>query len=137
MKTKLPLLLVLSTLNLHLSTFAQANLNPSGPPGAAMKSLDQIEARTPVDPVHTPPSSTNTFSISQPGSYYLISNIVVTSGNGIGIITNNVTLDMRGFTISSTNASAGNGILMYGGAVQDITILNGHFQGGVNPSGFT
>jgi hypothetical protein len=94
-----------------------------------MKSLDQIEARTAI---------TNTASlvtISQPGSYYLTHNLTVSTGDGIDINTNDVTLDLNGFTIRSTAASAtGTGILLSDGW-SDITIGNGHIRGGGTNNG--
>jgi hypothetical protein len=116
--------LLLSTLNPQLSTvLAQGSLTPPGAPGPTMKSLDQIEARTPI--------SAAPFTITQPGSYYLTHNLTVSTGDGIDINTNGVTLDLNGFTISSTAASAtGNGILLNSG-LRNITILNGFIQGGV------
>jgi hypothetical protein len=61
----------------------------------------------------------------------------VTSGNAITINTNQVTLDLNGFTISSTEASpTGTGILLASAAGNnDITILNGHIKGGVTNNG--
>jgi len=100
-----------------------------------MKTLDQIEARTLVNAANTPGSSTNAFIIAQPGSYYLGGNITVTNGNAITIVTNGVTLDLNGFTISSTAPSAaGNGILLNSG-LKNITIANGFIQGGVTNDG--
>ncbi|HEY5297693.1 MAG TPA: right-handed parallel beta-helix repeat-containing protein [Verrucomicrobiae bacterium] len=94
-----------------------------------MKSLDQIEARTPI---------TNTASLvilAQPGSYYLTHNLTVTGGDGIDIFTSGVTLDLNGFTIASTAATAtGNGISL-NGSLSDITIANGHIRGGVTNNG--
>jgi len=94
-----------------------------------MKTLDQIEARTAI---------TNTSSlviITQPGSYYLTHNLTVSTGDGIDINTNNVTLDLNGFTIASTAASAsGTGILLTNG-LKNITIANGFIQGGVTNNG--
>ena len=131
MKTKLQLAalaLVLPTLNAQLSTlFAQGSLTPPGAPAPTMKSLDQIEARTPI--------STAPFTIAQPSSYYLTANLNVSSGNAITVTTNDVTLDLNGFTISSTEATpTGTGILFVG-AVTDIIIRNGHIKGQVAYSG--
>ena len=128
MKTPLPLAalaLALSTILYQPSTaLAQGSLTPPGAPAPTMKTLDQIEARTPI---------TNTASlvtISQPGSYYLTANLTVSTGDGIDINTNDVTLDLNGFTIKSTAASAtGTGILLSGSS-SDITIGNGHIRGG-------
>jgi len=61
-------LALLSTLNPQLSTvFAQGSLTPPGAPAPMMKSLDQIEARTPIDAAHTPGDPNNQFIISAPG----------------------------------------------------------------------
>jgi hypothetical protein len=123
---------LLSTLSAQLSTcFAQGSLTPPGAPGAMMKTLDQIEARTPI--------STAPFTITKPGSYYLTTNLVVGGGggstNGININASQVKLDLNGFTISSTAPSAtGIGILI-GANLQNISIMNGFIQGNVTETG--
>ena len=79
--------------------------------------------------------STTGIVINEPGSYYLPGNLTVHSGNAITIATNNVTLDLHGFTIASTAHSAtGSGILLNGG-LHNITILNGFIQSGVTNNG--
>src|SRR5437763_17142530 len=78
---------------LEVSSMAQGSLNPPpGAPAPSMKTLDQVEARIPVDASHTPGNATNAFTINQPGSYYLTGNIVVGANNAITITTNGVTL---------------------------------------------
>ena len=92
-----------------------------------MKSLDQIEPRTPI--------SAAPFTITNSGSYYLTTNLTVSSGNAITIATNGVTLDLGGFTIVSTAPnSSGAGILLSGNRT-DIQIFNGHISGGVTNNG--
>jgi hypothetical protein len=119
--------LLLLTLNFQLSTFAQGSLTPPGAPAPTMKTLAQIEPRTPI--------SSAPFTISVPGSYYLTTNLNVTGGDAITITVSGVTLDLSGFTISSTAASAvGNGILLTN-ALSDILIFNGHIRGGVTNNG--
>jgi hypothetical protein len=130
MKTKLFIALFLSSFIIRYSSFAQGALTPPGAPAPTMKSLDQIEARTPI--------SSAPFTITNPGSYYLTTNLTVSSGNAITIATNGVTLDLNGFTIRSTAASAtGYGIVLNSG-LRNITLANGIIQGGVtnNGSGF-
>jgi hypothetical protein len=119
---------LLSTLNPQLSTFAQGSLTPPGAPAPTMKTLAQIEPRTPI--------SSAPVIITAPGSYYLTTNLAVSGGDAITIATNGVTLDLNGFTIASTAPSAtGNGILINSG-LRNLAILNGFIQGGVtNGSG--
>jgi hypothetical protein len=124
-------LVSLSTLNPQLSTvFAQGSLTPPGAPAPTMKTLDQIEARTPI---------TNTDSlvtISQPGSYYLTHNLTVSAGDGIDITTNGVTLDLNGFTIASTQPTAAtDSAIRLSGSRTDIAIYNGHISSGVGITG--
>lgn len=65
-----------------------------------MKSLDQIEARTPVDAAHLDHDNLDQFLIKKSGSYYLTGNIKgVVGKNGIGIQANNVILDLNGFAL--------------------------------------
>jgi hypothetical protein len=106
--------------------FAQGALTPPGPPAPTMRTLLQIEPRTPI--------SSAPFVISTPGSYFLTTNITAGAGDAIDIATNGVTLDLRGFTISSVNpAATGAGILLSNG-ISDVTIVNGHIVSGVTNS---
>lgn len=120
-------LLLFSVLNFRVLTFAQGNLTPPGAPEPTMKTLDQIEARTPI--------SSAPFTIVRPGSYYLTTNLTVNGGNAINIATNGVALDLNGFTLFSKAASAaGYAIDVYEG-LHDLTIKNGFIQGGVTNDG--
>jgi len=129
MKTNLTAAAFLSAFCLLPSAFAQGVLAPPGAPAPTMKSLDQIEARTPI-------TNTSTLAkISLPGSYYLTHNLTVSTGDGIDINTNGVTLDLNGFTIASTAAGGfGTGISL-NSHITDITIVNGHVMGGITNNG--
>jgi hypothetical protein len=120
--------LLVSTFGLQpLALRAQGSLTPPGPPALSMKSLDQIEARTAI--------SSAPFTITSPGSYYLTANLNVTSGDAIDINTNGVTLDLNGFTISSTaNPAAGYGIQI-SDTLMNVTVRNGFILSGVTNTG--
>jgi len=109
---------------------AQGSLTPPGAPAPAMKSLSQIEARTPVDALNTPGNVSFEFYINQPGSYYLTGNITGISGkNGIGIAANNVTVDLNGFTLALTGAPGLlSGVFAYNN-LTNIIVRNGTVTG--------
>lgn len=122
MKTKLRLAavaLLLSTINYPLSTcLAQGALTPPGAPGATMKTLAQIEPRTPI--------SSLPYTITNPGSYYFTGNLA--SGfSGITISCGNVTIDLNGFTLQGLPLS-GNGIFV-SASYTNIVVRNGTIAG--------
>jgi hypothetical protein len=109
--------------------FSQGALTPPGAPAATMKTLDQIQPRTPIKQASLP------FTINAAGSYYVAENLTVASGNAITINAKGVTLDLMGFTISSTaNPAAGSGIVI-NNLLESITILNGNILGAVQFTG--
>jgi hypothetical protein len=127
-KTPFILLALAATTSL---AFAQGPLAPSAAPAPTMKTLAQIEARTPIPASPAVPIAGPHFTITQPGSYYLTGNITVTTGDGILINASDVNLDLNGFTIASTltGSSAGSAI---GGntSISRITVRNGSIFSG-------
>jgi hypothetical protein len=103
---------------LPCSLFPQGPLPPPGPPAPTMKTLDQVEARTPLAGGTTP------ISIGS-GSYYLTGNLTISSSvNGITITAGYVTIDLNGFALVGPGSGSGSGVYLNGG-VSNVTILNG------------
>jgi hypothetical protein len=102
-----------------------------------MKTLDQVEARTPIDAKHTPGDANSLFIISKAGAYYLTGNVTGSAGkNGITVNASNITIDLNGFGLAGGSATSKNGILLGSGTV-DVTIRNGtvHNWGGSGVDG--
>jgi parallel beta-helix repeat protein len=98
---KTDLLLPLALLLTALPCAAQGPLAPPGPPAPTMKTLEQIEPRTPI---YSAP-----YAITQPGSYYLVSNLHSTT-DGIFIQISGVTLDLMGFSLTGDGGQGDDGI---------------------------
>lgn len=83
--------------------FAQGALAPTSAPGPTMRTLAQLEPRTPLG---STAGSTATLTVGTAGTYVLMGNVTVATGDAIVITADNVTLDLNGFTLSSTVATA-------------------------------
>jgi hypothetical protein len=131
---RLILLTAISAFFVLQSAPGQGSLTPPGAPGATMLTLSQVQPRIPITSIPV--------AITNPGSYYLTSNlgntifIIFVGGhpvlvnslagtNAITILTNNVTIDLSGYTLTGIS-NALNGIL---GSGTNITICNGVITG--------
>ena len=136
---------LLASFALSITTLAQGSLTPPpGPITPVMKSLDQIEARTPLIPGAPGVTHANgLYTLTEPGSYYLTGNLVRTNTAGGALIrfaANNITLDLNGFTLFGTNGNMG--VAIVGGGF-GYRVHNGHIVGGTTqtngvftPAGF-
>jgi parallel beta-helix repeat protein len=102
---------------------------PAGMPAPTMKTLDQVEPRTPLRD-GAPGVSTDAashFIINEPGSYYLTGTLAATKSNAIVINSQGVTLDLSGFEIRHT--STGDIGVRVEPAGNRATIRNGSIRG--------
>lgn len=120
----------LTLLTITLSTaYAGELAPPAGAPAATMKTLQQVEPRTPISADTTPGDADSKFRITQPGSYYLTEDLVVVNDkHAIEIMSHDVTIDLNGFTIKGANqptrAAITPGILQ----LRNITVKNGSIR---------
>jgi hypothetical protein len=138
MKPKLPAqiaaVLMLSYLVLNPASLrAQGALTPPGPPAPTMKSLDQIEPRTAITNLPV--------VINASGSYYLTQSFITNfTTDAISITTNDITVDLNGFTIrQTTNVPVIVGIRLENAVnvpLKNVTIKNGTVAG-FNAPGIT
>ena len=129
MKIAASIFIGLAALSLQIEVVrAQGSLTPSAPPGPTMLSLSQVEPRTPVDAIHTPGNGSVEFAITNAGSYYLTTNLFgVSDKGGIGIYTNNVTLDLNGYSLQG-GAPGLMGIQAFSGT-SNVIVQNGTISG--------
>ena len=117
---KLLLVAGISAFCLLPSAFGQGALTPPGAPAPTMKTLTQVEPRTPISSVPV--------TISSPGSYYLTTNLTgASSAHGITISSGNVTLDLNGFVLQGVSGSL-DGVRV-SGTYTNITVRNGTITG--------
>jgi parallel beta-helix repeat protein len=91
-------------------------LDPPASPSPSMKTLDQVEPRQPI--------SSLPYTIAGAGSYYVTSNLVgIVSQHGIRITTDNVTLDLSGYTLIGVPGSL-DGVSV-SGVRRNVVIRNG------------
>jgi hypothetical protein len=117
-------ILLAAAFSFLLSPFAfpQGSLTPPGPPAPTMKALSQVEPRIPIESLP--------FNITQRGSYYFTKNLnfTATSGDAITISVNHVTVDLMGFTLTSSSGVTGDAIRVNPG-LRNISIGNGVIAG--------
>lgn len=98
------------------------SLDPPGAPAPTMKTLEQVEPRTPI--------SALPYTISAPGSYYLTGNLALNAQvHGITVNAVSATIDLNGFTLDGTGNNQGQDAIRFvppaGGSYGRYTVRNG------------
>ncbi|MDP6433350.1 MAG: hypothetical protein QGI15_03400, partial [Candidatus Scalindua sp.] len=83
------------------------SLEPSAAPAPTMKTLDEVEPRTPISQSDIP------LTISESGSYYLTEDIN-SADTAITVAVDDVTIDLAGFTLDGLDSGTNYGIYMSG-----------------------
>jgi hypothetical protein len=96
-------------------------------PQATMKTLHQVEPRTPI--------ASLPYTISFPGSYYLTRNLTVASGDGITITADGVDLDLSGFSLFTSSPTPSGTAILLTNTVGMVRIANGNIRGLLSASG--
>lgn len=100
---------------------------PAGPIASTNKTLTEVEPRTAINAANTPGGLFGTFEITKPGSYYLAGDITgVAARHGIYVATDNVTIDLNGFSVVATGTGLFSGISVSG---NNVVIRNGTVRG--------
>ncbi|MBA4387186.1 MAG: hypothetical protein C0404_04335 [Verrucomicrobia bacterium] len=93
----------------------------NGVPVSVMKSIDQVEPRKIIDSLP--------YTITQPGSYYLVSNLTgQVNAHGIIIACNDVRVDLGGFALNGVSNSW-NAIHVSAPIVENLVVRNGLIRG--------
>lgn len=125
-----PTSLAALALLLTAGTAGAGPLNPpAGPIASTYKTLQDAEPRTAINATNTPGTADSAYRITQPGSYYLTGDLVVTGDrHGIVIAAHNVTIDLNGFSIRGSNAEGRAGIIGGLHQLRNINIRNGSIR---------
>lgn len=100
---------------------------PLDPPPGPIASTPPIEARTGVSATTTPGDADSVFKITQPGSYYLVGEVVGAPGRmGIEVsAAGAVTIDLNGFTVRGVAGALGGVVVTAPAGTSFVHLRNG------------
>lgn len=114
----------------------RATAGPLDPPAGAVssnyKTLAEVEPRIAVNATNTPGDASSKFIITQPGSYYLTSDLAIAgTQRGIRIAASGVTIDLNGFSLTDQlfDFQTSFGAIGADSGVSRVAVVNGRVTG--------